>query len=303
MPAGKIIAKINSMLLSMTGYGRATKSFGSKKITLEIRSLNSKFTDVRFRIPGNYREKENDMRRIISDHAKRGKMDVNIDVESMDGDSEFSLNVPLFKKYYTELTKISGEMGAEPGDLMAAILRIPNVVGGNEGAMSKEEWKVLQETLQEALANFTDYRVTEGAVLEKDLHLRATNIQKALEQVDPFEVGRIERLRTRLKQNLEEFLGKENVDENRFEQEIIFYLEKIDITEEKVRLQQNCKYFLEELASKKTQKGRKLSFISQEIGREINTLGAKAYSADIQKLVVDMKDDLEKIKEQIANAV
>ena len=193
------------MLLSMTGYGRATKSFGSKKITLEIRSLNSKFTDVRFRIPGNYREKENDMRRIISDHAKRGKMDINIDVESMDGDSEFSLNVPLFKKYYTEITKISSEMGAEPGDLMAAILRIPNVVGGGDGAMSKEEWKVLQETLQEALVNFTDYRVTEGAVLEADLKLRATHIQTGLEQVDPFEVGRIERLRTRLKQNLEEF--------------------------------------------------------------------------------------------------
>jgi len=287
----------------MTGYGRATKSIGEKKITLEIRSLNSKFTDVRFRIPGNYREKENDMRRIISDHAKRGKMDVNIDVESMNGDSEFSLNVPLFKKYYTELSKISSELHAEPDGLIAAILRIPNVVGGGEGAMSKEEWKVLQETLQEALKNFTDYRKTEGAVLEADLRLRAKNIQEALEQVDPFETGRIERLKTRLRQNLEEFLGKENVDENRFEQEIIFYLEKIDITEEKVRLAQNVKYFLEELSAKKAQKGRKLSFISQEMGREINTLGAKAYSSDIQKLVVDMKDDLEKIKEQIANAV
>lgn len=302
MPAGEVIKNQFNVVIYDRLRSR-NQIIWFKKITLEIRSLNSKFTDVRFRIPGNYREKENDMRRIISDHAKRGKMDINIDVESMDGDSEFSLNVPLFKKYFTELTKISDEMGAKPGDLMAAILRIPNVVGGGDGAMSKEEWKVLQEILQEALANFTEYREIEGAVLEKDLHLRATNIQTALEQVDPFETGRVDRLRTRLKQNLEEFLGKENVDENRFEQEIIFYLEKIDITEEKVRLAQNCKYFLEELAAKKTQKGRKLSFISQEIGREINTLGAKAYSSDIQKLVVDMKDDLEKIKEQIANAV
>ena len=291
------------MLLSMTGYGRATKSIGEKKITLEVRSLNSKFTDVRFRIPSNYREKENDMRRIISDRAKRGKIDINIDVESMDGESGFSLNAPLFKKYYTELTKIGKELGAETEDLMAAILRIPNVVGSGENSISKEEWQVLKETLHEALDRFEEYRKNEGAVMANDLEMRTKNIQAALTEVNPFETTRIERLRTRLRQNLEEFLGKENVDENRFEQEIIFYLEKIDITEEKVRLEQNCKYFLEELKTKKQQKGRKLSFISQEMGREINTLGAKAYSAEIQKLVVDMKDDLEKIKEQIANAV
>ncbi len=291
------------MLLSMTGYGRATKSIGEKKITLEVRSLNSKFTDVRFRIPSNYREKENDMRRIISDRAKRGKIDINIDVESMDGESGFSLNAPLFKKYYTELTKIGQELGAETEDLMAAILRIPNVVGSGENSISKEEWQVLKETLHEALDRFEEYRKNEGAVMADDLEMRTKNIQAALKEVNPFETTRIERLRTRLRQNLEEFLGKENVDENRFEQEIIFYLEKIDITEEKVRLEQNCKYFLEELKTKKLQKGRKLSFISQEMGREINTLGAKAYSAEIQKLVVDMKDDLEKIKEQIANAV
>lgn len=291
------------MLLSMTGYGRAVKSIGEKKITLEIRSLNSKFTDVRFRIPANYREKENDMRRIISDRAHRGKIDVNIDVESMTGESDFSLNEPLFRKYYTELTKLSHDLHADSSGLVAAILRIPNVVGSGENSLGDEEWKVLREVLREALDNFIAYRKNEGAVLAEDLRLRTENIRRTLELIDPFEKGRIERLRTRLRQNLEEFLGKENVDENRFEQEIIFYLEKIDITEEKVRLAQNCKYFLEELAGKKQQKGRKLSFIGQEMGREINTLGAKAYSSDIQKLVVEMKDDLEKIKEQIANAV
>lgn len=291
------------MLLSMTGYGRATQSVGEKKITVEIRSLNSKFTDVRFRIPANYRERENDMRRIISDHAKRGKMDVNIDVEFMDGGADTGLNVVLFKKYYQELSKIADELDAPKDDLMAAILRIPNVVGGDEGNMTDEEWKTLQQIVREALGNFTNYRKEEGTVLEKDLRLRVHNIQEALVKVDPFETNRVDRLRTRLRQNLEEFLGKENVDENRFEQEIIFYLEKIDITEEKVRLQQHCKYFLEQLDEKKAMKGRKLSFIGQEMGREINTLGAKAYSSDIQKLVVAMKDDLEKIKEQVANAV
>lgn len=291
------------MLLSMTGYGRATKSLGDKKITVEIRSLNSKFTDVRFRIPTNYREKENDMRRFISDRAKRGKMDVNIDVESTSGDSDFSLNTVLFKKYYAELSKIADELGEDKGDLMAAILRIPNVVGSGDESITDEEWAKLQETVHAALDNFISYRKDEGSVLEKDLRLRVLNIKNALDEVDPFETGRIDRLRTRLRQNLEEFLSKENVDENRFEQEIIFYLEKIDITEEKVRLAQHCKYFLEQLDEKKDMKGRKLSFISQEMGREINTLGAKAYSSDIQKLVVSMKDDLEKIKEQVANAV
>lgn len=291
------------MVLSMTGYGRSTKSIGEKTITVEIRSLNSKFTDIRFRIPANYREKEHEMRRIISDTAKRGKLDVSIDVESMGGADSFSLNAPLFKKYFQELSKIAEELGTDKGDLIPAILRIPNVVGSQEATMTAEEWEMLQEIISDALVQFTDYRTVEGKVLEEDLRLRTLNIQNALEQVDPFEEGRVDRLKTRLHQNLEEFLGKENVDENRFEQEIIFYLEKIDITEEKVRLSQHCKYFLEEITKKGSMKGRKLAFISQEMGREINTLGAKAYSSDIQKLVVEMKDELEKIKEQVANAV
>jgi uncharacterized protein (TIGR00255 family) len=162
---------------------------------------------------------------------------------------------------------------------------------------------LVRKALDEALTNFGQFRKSEGAAMEKDLRFRIENIVTALKEVNPFEEGRVTRLRNRLKQNLEEFLGKDNVDENRFEQEVLFYLEKIDITEEKVRLGQHCKYFLEQLDTKATQKGRKLSFISQEMGREINTLGAKAYSSDIQKFVVQMKDELEKIKEQVANAV
>ena len=291
------------MLLSMTGYGRGTTTQTGKSITIEIRSLNSKFTDIRFKIPNNYKEKEPEFRRLITEKAQRGKLDMTLDIKSSSGDEDFGLNKPLFKRYFDELTQLSKELNIDHGDIIQSILRIPNVVGGAEDEIDEEEWKQVLRTLQEALENFDQFRRTEGAAMEKDLRLRIKNITTALEQVNPFEEGRVTRLRNRLKQNLEEFLGKENVDENRFEQEVLFYLEKIDITEEKVRLGQHCKYFLEQLDGKATQKGRKLSFIGQEMGREINTLGAKAYSSDIQRLVVQMKDELEKIKEQVANSV
>ena len=291
------------MLLSMTGFGRGTCSLEDKTITIEVRSLNSKFTDIRFKIPNLYREKEPELRRIISKSAQRGKLDVTIDVKSLTGDDDFGLNVPLFKKYYQELSKIQGELNMPQGDFISGILRIPNVVGVPEQKITEEEWGAVQKAIANALDQFNQFRISEGAALESDLRERITNIRTALQKIDPYEKGRVDRLRTRLRQNLEEFLGKENIDENRFEQEIIFYLEKIDINEEKVRLEQHCIYFLEQLGLDNTLKGRKLSFIGQEMGREINTLGAKAYSSDIQKLVVLMKDELEKVKEQVANAV
>lgn len=291
------------MLLSMTGYGRASNTFDSKIIIAEVRSLNSKFTDMRIKIPANFREKEHHFRRLISERIERGKVDLTIEVKSMQGDEGFGLNVPLFKRYYQELSAIADTMDMPKDGLMAAILRIPNVIMTEEGEMKEEEWKVVEKTLEEALANFDAFRKAEGAVIEEDMRLRVSNIRSALQLVDPFEQERILLLRNRMRQNLEEFMNKENIDENRFEQEVIFYLEKIDITEEKVRLEQHCNYFLEQLVSNVVSKGRTLSFISQEMGREINTLGAKAYSADIQKLVVKMKDDLEKIKEQVANSV
>ncbi|HFA50571.1 MAG TPA: YicC family protein [Bacteroidetes bacterium] len=287
----------------MTGYGRATKAFGSKTITVELRSLNSKFTDIRMKVPSNFREKEHMLRRFIIGKIERGKADLLIEVKSHDGEEGFGLNVPLFKKYHRELTAIADELGGTKDGIIAAILRIPNVVVSEEDDIDEEEWKQIESTINEAISNFMDFRKAEGAAMEKDLRLRVSNISQMLQEIDPFEKGRVTRLRNRLKQNLEEFMGKENVDENRFEQEVLFYLEKIDITEEKVRLAQHCSFFLEQLDAKKTSKGRKLSFIGQEMGREINTLGAKAYSADIQRIVVQMKDDLEKIKEQIANSV
>jgi uncharacterized protein (TIGR00255 family) len=292
------------MLLSMTGFGRAVRTVDSKQYTVEIRSLNSKYTDLRLKIPSNFKEKEYELRKLISDHAQRGKVDVTIEIKSMKGDSEYGINAPLFRRYFSELEKLIGDLGVDRGDLVQTIMRIPNVVTTEEDAIDEEEWGTVRSVVEEAMEQFSAFRRSEGDALENDLRLRIENIKNLHEQVDPFEKGRVDRLRSRLSQNLEEYMGKDNVDENRFEQEVLFYLEKIDITEEKVRLDQHCKFFLEQLDSKKTAvKGRKLSFIGQEIGREINTLGAKAYSSDIQRLVVGMKDELEKIKEQVANIV
>ena len=291
------------MLFSMTGYGRATSTFGAKTITVELRSLNSKFTDMRLKVPSNFREKEHAVRKLLTERVERGKIDMSIEVKSLSGDDGFGLNGPLFKRYFRELSAISEELKADTSGLAAAILRIPNVVVTGEDDLDEEQWAVIDKTLHEALANFDNFRRSEGAAMEEDLRLRVSNIMASLKDVDPYEKSRIVQLQNRLRQNLEEFMSKENVDKNRFEQEMLFYLEKIDITEEKVRLEQHCNFFLEQMSTDVTSKGRTLSFISQEMGREINTLGAKAYSSDIQKLVVRMKDDLEKIKEQVANSV
>ena len=291
------------MLLSMTGYGRVSHTYGDKTINVEIRSLNSKYTDLRVKLPQNYREKESDLRRIIADRVERGKIDLTVDVTSLQGDDEYGLNEPLFRKYHRELARLSAELNIPSGDMLQAILRLPNVVASAAGTITDEEWEALMNALNAAIDSFEKFRRTEGAAMEEDMRLRVTNILEYLSQLNPHEEERVTRLRQRMHQNLEEYLGKDKIDENRFEQEILFYLEKIDITEEKVRLEQHCKYYLEELNKKKASKGRKLSFISQEMGREINTMGAKAYSSEIQRLVVGMKDELEKIKEQVANSV
>ncbi|NJK82709.1 MAG: YicC family protein [Saprospiraceae bacterium] len=278
----------------MTGYGRATQHFEDKVITIEVRSLNSKYTDVRFKLPQNYKEKEHLLRREVTDRLKRGKIDVLIDVISSNGEDAYGLNHALIKKYYRELTKLSGELAVPTGDILAAILRIPNVVISEEGTLREEEWAVVEKTLQEAMKAYDHFRKEEGNVLAKELQERIENIQQMLEEIKPYEDERIVGMRHKLRQRIDEYLNKEEVDENRFEQELLFYLEKIDLTEEKVRLAQHCKYFLEEMKKKEDIKGRKLGFISQEIGREINTMGAKAYSYEIQRLVVNMKDELEK---------
>ena len=291
------------MLLSMTGFGRSTRTYKDKTIIVEIRSLNSKFTDMRFKIPQLYRSNETDFRKMVTERSERGKIDINIEVKSMQGDDEYALNNALFKKYYQELTKIADEIGMDKGDLMQAILKLPNVVTAASIDVEKEELDAITLTLSDALDNFTKFRQDEGFAMEEDSRLRIKNIIEALHKLEPHEGDRVEKIKKRMLQHLDEYVGQDNIDANRFEQEVLYYLEKIDITEEKVRLEQHCKYFVEELDDKKTMKGRKLSFISQEMGREINTLGSKAYSSDIQRFVVMMKDELEKIKELVANAV
>lgn len=287
----------------MTGYGRASAGFREKTISVEVKSLNSKFTDLRLKIPQNFREKETELRKMVIDRAERGKLELSIDVKSLQGDDGFGLNRPLFKRYYLELQTLLRDMDAPQSDLVQAILKIPNVVSTEEQEIDDDEWEAVMQAMEQALALFDNYRLDEGNAMEDDLRARVGNILEMLTQVNPFEEDRVSKIRQRMYQNLEEFMGKENVDKNRFEQEVLFYLEKMDITEEKVRLEQHCRYFLEELDKKINAKGRKLGFISQEMGREINTLGAKAYSPEIQRLVVSMKDELEKIKEQVANTV
>lgn len=292
------------MLLSMTGYGRATGSFGGKTIFVEVRALNSKLTDLKMRLPADYKEKEIELRKLITDHAERGKLDVIVDVQSADGAALVSLNESLFRGYYRELTRLSTELGLPQNDILPTIMRIPNVVAAATGEVDEEEWEAICKVVTSALDHLKTFRRQEGRALESDLRLRVANILIYLSDVTPFEQERFTRMRERLRNNMEEAFGKDNLDTNRFEQEILYYLEKMDITEEKVRLEQHCKYFIEQVENKSGQSaGRTLNFISQEMGREINTLGAKAYDADIQRLVVQMKDELEKVKEQLANVL
>jgi uncharacterized protein (TIGR00255 family) len=287
----------------MTGYGRAVNTYQEKTITVEIRSLNSKFTDLRIKNPQNYRDKELQIRKLVTTLTERGKIDVTIDIKSPSGDGEFALNGPLFKKYHKELSNLAGSLNIPTGDIIQSILRLPNVVSPDESTVDEEEWVVVDNTLQEAITAFTNFRKEEGAAMENDCKTRVNTIVSLLDQIEPHEKARVEHLRTKINRHMEEYVGKDNIDANRFEQEILYYLEKIDVTEEKVRLTQHCKYFLEELDSEETIKGKKLSFISQEIGREINTLGSKANSSAIQHIVVVMKDELEKIKEQVLNTI
>jgi uncharacterized protein (TIGR00255 family) len=291
------------MLFSMTGYGRSQGSFGEKTITIEVRALNSKITDLKMRFPGEYKEKEVELRKTITDHAERGKIDLIIEVQNADGAANVSLNEALFRGYHRELSRLSVELGIRQDDMLTALLRIQNVVASPSGEMDEAEWEAVRSVLTTSLNQLRAFRRQEGEVLETDLRLRINIILSLLTEVAPFEAERFVRMRERLRNNFDEALGKDNFDQNRFEQEVLYYLEKMDMSEEKIRLEQHCKYFLEQMDHKEEAVGRTLNFISQEIGREINTLGAKAYDADIQRVVVQMKDELEKIKEQLANVL
>jgi len=287
----------------MTGFGSARATFNQKSITVEIRSVNSKLTELRFKLPQNYREKEFEIKKILSDDVSRGKVEFSLTIQDSEDSNEVSINKNLFKKYFQELNSLANELHIDKGDILQTILRIPNVISSDALVVDEKEWLIVQTAITEAIKAFNQYRIAEGAAMKTDLKERLNNILQLLAKIDPHEINRIHTLRLRLKQLLEDNQLTESVDNTRFEQEILYYLEKIDINEEKVRLTQHCNYFLEELDNSEIQKGRKLGFICQEIGREINTLGAKAYASEIQRNVVMMKDELEKIKEQIANIV
>ena len=291
------------MVLSMTGYGQASNQFKDKKIQVEIKSLNGKTSDIRCKVPASYKEKEIQLRKNLMDKAFRGKFDFTLTIESDKGDDEYGLNKALFRKYYQELMELKSELAIESGDILQAILKIPNVVGAVNEEVDEEEWKVVLQTSDDAIKSLNNFRAEEGKATEKDLKEASASILAYLNQVGPFEEQRIVTLKERFRKNLEDFKTDEKVDRNRFEQEIIYYLEKLDINEEKVRLTQHCKYFNEVLESGNPAIGKKLGFIAQEMGREINTLGAKANEKNIQQMVVSMKDALEKIKEQVANIV
>lgn len=291
------------MLLSMTGYGRSSRNFEKRTITVELRAVNSKTTDLRLKLPLDFKDKEILLRKLITDKGERGKIDVQISIESNIDKDNGGINQSLFKRYYKEIQRLNEEMGNGIGNFTEAVLRIPNVVTGDTDGIDDEEWEEIETVVNEAFEQFNAFRLAEGKAHEDDLRERTNAILINLLKVSPFEADRIHKMKQRLRQNLEEFWGRDNVDENRYEQEILFYVDKMDITEEKIRLEQHCKYFMEQLDNKATSKGRQLNFITQEMGREINTLGAKAYHSEIQHLVVGMKDELEKIKEQIANVL
>jgi len=291
------------MILSMTGFGQASGSYNDRNISIEIKSLNGKSADMRLKVPSYYKEKEMEIRKIIMGKLLRGKIEVSIVVTSENEDVEYSLNKTLLKMYAANLKEAAKETGIDSGDIIQSVIRIPNVVQVNDQKISAEEWKFSKELMNEALRQITEFRKTEGHSLHVDMTENINLILNFLHSVSDHEDERLVKLKARMTKNLNEFLGKENVDKNRFEQEVLHYLERLDINEEKIRLEQHCKYFLEELSSDQSHLGKKLGFIAQEIGREINTMGAKAQYSEIQKLVVNMKDHLEKIKEQVANAV
>ena len=280
----------------MTGYGKAAVECATKKITVEIRSLNSKSLDLSTRLPYLYREKELEIRKIISEELQRGKIDFSIQSESNDDNKSQQLNTSVIKAYMAELKQFSPD--ANDSELLAITMRLPDVLDYTSDEIDAEEWKRALGCIQSAIGNLTEFRRTEGAVLEKDFIKRIQKIEELLVEIKAFEKDRILVLKERFIKNLEEL--KVDYDKNRFEQELIYYIEKLDITEEKVRLKNHCDYFKETLQTDNSE-GKKLNFICQEIGREINTLGSKSNNSDMQKIVVQMKDELEKIKEQMMN--
>lgn len=287
----------------MTGYGKAIANIGNKKFTVEMRSLNSKQLDLSVRMPSVYREKELQVRNELSKLTDRGKIEFSIYCETQGEDSSNTINKNIAIGYFNQIKELAAELQINLNDeVIHTVLRMPDVMKTERQELDETEWKEVWNIAKEAIAKFDNFRQAEGSTLQKEVSDRINVILDLLTQVEPFEFSRMETVRERISKSLADFVGNENVDKNRFEQELIYYMEKLDISEEKLRLKTHCDYFNETM-DKEVNQGRKLGFITQEIGREINTLGSKSNQADMQKIVVRMKDELEKIKEQILNVL
>jgi uncharacterized protein (TIGR00255 family) len=291
------------MIKSMTGYGKAIAETPQKKITIEIKSLNSKQLDLNTKLPWLYKEKEPEIRNLISQRLDRGKIDFSIFYDMLDDEVVTVINKSAVRNYYNQFKEIAAELKIDLDDqIFTAIMKLPDTLKTEKPEMPEAEWEIVRNQIIESVTMLDLYRVEEGNSIMTDLKKCIGKILSLLETLQTFEAGRITKIREKLMALLEENLGSEKVDKNRFEQEIIFYLEKYDINEEKVRLKTHCDYFIETINTP-SPNGKILNFIAQEIGREINTIGSKANDASIQKLVVMMKDELEKIKEQTLNVL
>jgi len=268
--------------------------------TVEIKTLNSKQLDLHLRLPPLYKEKEPEIRQLISQLLERGKVECNINIENTGSNSNYSFNHQLAETYYNELKHMAGQIGEKPNEYLPILVRLPDVLSAEKIELSESEWLEVSKGIKAAAEKVNEFRTKEGKVLEGDFAKRIAGIEASYIKIKPFEEKRMAFMREKIRKALNELMEDGTVDENRFEQELIYYIEKFDITEEKVRLQQHIDYFMQTI-NENTSNGKKLNFISQEIGREINTIGSKANDADIQKVVVNMKDELEKVKEQLFN--
>ena len=291
------------MLYSMTGYGRAEQTIGDKTFLVEVRSLNGKQFDLRINIPALLKPFEFEIRNMLNEGLQRGSVECFITIKQNGTGKPVSINTDLAKSYYEPVAALAQELGIPQGDLLSTLLKLPEVITASSETLSDTDWEGFQKVLKEAIFQLNEHRKNEGLSLEADLLLRVSNIEKHQEALTILAPKRRVKIKEGLVKLLEEQVGKENYDGNRLEQELIYYIEKIDISEEQVRLNNHCAYFRSILAEKEISKGKKLSFILQEFGREINTTGSKANDVEIQQLVILMKDELEKAKEQILNVL
>ena len=291
------------MLKSMTGFGRAEQTVNDKTFLVEVKSLNGKQFEMQLRLPPLLRPYEFDIRNILQEHLVRGTADCNVNIKQNGTSKPVVINTDLIKAYYKQIDTLASELKIDTNSVLSALLRLPEVVTPTNDVLSENDFEEFKKVLLSALSELNKHREEEGASLEKDLYKRISNINAQEEEIVKLEPNRMKKIREEITQLLETHVGKENYDGNRLEQELVFYIEKIDIHEEQVRLKQHCDYFKSLLGNNDDSKGKKLSFILQEIGREINTTGSKAYDATIQKCVVVMKDELEKAKEQVLNVL